>query len=135
MQEGWYNDNYVIVFDNSELDQVTKAYGTAEFIPEFKVVGVRGWDELVLMDGAGMFFRIPAVPLNPKYLKRLGEDWPPTGLVSDDTFSGKIKWYVKPIVFGGDASSEENITWVDLHTHQNLVKWWNQKYCDIAGNT
>jgi len=46
----------------------------------------------------------------------------------DARFSGKIKWYVKPIVFGGDAGVGENLVWVSHEEHAQLVKFWNDKY-------
>ena len=35
----------------------------------------------------------------------------------DECFVGKIKWYINPIVFGGDPKAEDNITWVSHEQH------------------
>jgi len=49
-------------------------------------------------------------------------------LQPDGRFTGKIKWYVKPIALGGDAGVGENLVWVSHEEHGQLVKWWNDKY-------
>jgi hypothetical protein len=51
-----------------------------------------------------------------------------TVLQPDGRFAGKIKWYLKPIAFGGNASVGENLVWVSHDEHAQLVKWWNDKY-------
>ena len=38
---------------------------------------------------------------------------------------GKIKWYVKALVFGGDPQSALNVIWVTHDQHAELVKYWN----------
>jgi hypothetical protein len=68
-----------------------------------------------------------------RYVESLDEVPDPSGLNQDRRFTGKIKWYTQPIVFGGDPSSEENMIWVDIQKHQELVKWWNRKYTEVAG--
>ena len=45
---------------------------------------------------------------------------------------GKIKWYVTPIVFGGNPALKDNIIWVTLAEHTELVQWWNRKYRELA---
>jgi hypothetical protein len=54
-------------------------------------------------------------------------------LERDDRFIGKIKWYMQPIIFGGDPNAGSNMTWVDLPNHQKLVRWWNDKYRELSG--
>jgi hypothetical protein len=41
----------------------------------------------------------------------------------DFRYSGKIKWYIKPIVFDGDPNPGENLTWVNHEKHAQLVRW------------
>ena len=43
----------------------------------------------------------------------------------------EIKWYITPVVFGGDPSLADNVTWVALDQHAQLVKFWNGKYGEI----
>jgi hypothetical protein len=46
----------------------------------------------------------------------------------DAKVRGRIKWYIKPIVFGGDPNLGDNVTWITLRQHFELVTWWNRKY-------
>jgi hypothetical protein len=52
-------------------------------------------------------------------------------LVPDERFLGKIKWYVQPIVFGGDPNLEKNVIWVNHEQHAQAVKWWNDLYRSV----
>ena len=59
----------------------------------------------------------------------------PLRLASGDRFSGKIKWLVQPIRFGGDPTAQENLTWLTLNEHAAAVRWWTRFYYDtIAKN-
>ena len=49
-------------------------------------------------------------------------------LQTDERFTGKIKWYIAPIVFGGSPKMDENGTWIDLATHCQAVAFWNRTY-------
>lgn len=49
-------------------------------------------------------------------------------LEHDRRLHGLIKWYVTPLVFGGDPSLGENVIWVNIETHFALVTFWNDKY-------
>jgi len=55
-------------------------------------------------------------------------------LISDPRFEGKIKWYVKPIVFGGDPNVGDNLKWLNQEQYAQLVKWWNDKYRSLKVN-
>jgi hypothetical protein len=37
--------------------------------------------------------------------------------VPDDRYTGKVRWFVKPIVFGGDAQAESNVQSVSHAQH------------------
>ncbi len=133
MIEGWYGDEYLILFDESESERLTEGYGVRQYLPELTVAGILGWDDFILRDQAGQLFRVPTVPLLQKYIDEFEQIPDASRLTPDVRFSGKIKWHTKPVVFGGDPSSEENINWVDIQKPQELVRWWNQKYKEIAG--
>jgi hypothetical protein len=66
------------------------------------VIGLHGWDDLIVKDPAGLAYTVPSVPMDSGFLAR--DDLPEaeSSLVPDERFFGKIKWYVEPIVFGGD---------------------------------
>jgi hypothetical protein len=38
-------------------------------------------------------------------------------LERDDRFAGKIKWYVKSVIFGGDPQIGDNLMWVSHEEH------------------
>jgi hypothetical protein len=132
MREGWLGDDYLILFATSEVNAACVRYSISDFLPGFSVIGLRSWDNLVVTDLAGKTFIVPTVPISPKQLSPfsipLVED-----LQDDERFKDKIKWYVKPLAFGGDPQSEDNITWVDHQSHSELVRWWNRRYRELNG--
>jgi hypothetical protein len=71
------------------------------------------------------------VPMIPQYLAA----WtlpPYSALLEPDLrFTGKIKWYTKPIVFGGDPSDPSNTLWISHEQHMQLVTWWNLQYREV----
>jgi hypothetical protein len=48
MKEGWSNDSYFIVFDNYEVEQISEAYGIGDYIPGYRIVALKGWDDFVV---------------------------------------------------------------------------------------
>lgn len=56
-------------------------------------------------------------------------------LERDDRLAGKIKWYIKPVIFGGDPQIGDNLMWVSHEEHAQLVRWWNKYYRDLKGPT
>lgn len=48
--------------------------------------------------------------------------------VSDDRFRGKVKWCLKPRLRGGTPADHDNIVWVSLDQHGDVIKWWNDRY-------
>jgi len=55
-------------------------------------------------------------------------------LETDPRLTGRIKWRIKPIIFGGDPTSEENITWVSHDQHGELTRFWNAQYAQAVGS-
>lgn len=137
MIEGWHNDDYLVLFeDQNEALRITELYGIGVYLPGYLVVGLRGWDDFVLTDAHGQCFRVPTVPLDAKYLDAFDFQVDLAAIQPDARFTGKIKWYVKPIVFGGSPTAEENIAWISLEKHAEFVRWWNKLYREVsAGNT
>jgi hypothetical protein len=45
MIEGWYGNDYLILFDETESEQLTEGYGVRQYLPELTVVGILGWDD------------------------------------------------------------------------------------------
>ena len=40
MKEGWYKDNYFILFEGDEIQEKTKEYSITEFIPGYELIGL-----------------------------------------------------------------------------------------------
>jgi hypothetical protein len=131
MDEGWLEDDYIILFGDAS-SSFEEAYALPDFLPAYKLVGLRGWDDFIVKDEDGVLFTAPTVPLLPRYLQPFEKNLNPANLVADDRRTGRIKWYLKPICFGGDPKVGANLLWVSLEQHAQLVKWWNQKYKEIA---
>ncbi|HYO75169.1 MAG TPA: hypothetical protein VE010_01800 [Thermoanaerobaculia bacterium] len=128
MREGWLDQQYLILFDEEETHRVTAAYGVSARLPEFLVVGLRGWDDFILQDRSGSLFTVPAVPLDHKHLKPYVLSRDAAELQTDSRRCGLIKWCVQPLVFGGDPLDQSNITWLSHETHVRAVRWWNDLY-------
>jgi hypothetical protein len=131
MREGWHNDDYLVLFDEAEISAATNRYAISESLPGYEVVGLCGWDDFVVRDSAGQTYTIPSVAPEERHLSRFLPPNDQTALQGDDRFVGKIKWYVKPILFGGSPDLAENVTWVNHEQHSQLVRWWNQKYREL----
>ena len=132
MIEGWHGEDYLVLFDEpSEAAQITDGYGLIGFIPGHIIVGLKFWDDFILRNAKGQLFTLPAVPMDMQYLKPLPLIIDRSAVRSDDRFKNKIKWFIKPLVFGGNAILENNRTWLSLAQHQDAVKWWNQKYREL----
>ena len=134
MDEGWYEDEYLILFAEDEIPLASERYGVSSALPGFQVVGLRGWDDLIVRDSGGETFTVPAVPLDAKHLEPFSVPAAPVPLAKDSDKAGKIKWYVKPIAFGGDPSVGQNLMWVTHDQHAQLVRWWNDQYRALAPN-
>jgi hypothetical protein len=83
---------------------------------------------------SGQTYSVPTVPLDTKHLSSFSLPDGETTLRPDGRFTGKVKWYVKPIVFGGDASFVENVALVSHEEHAQLVKWWNDLYRSLKAH-
>jgi hypothetical protein len=134
MREGWAEDDYLIIFSDSEVGFATVRYQMDRFLPGYVVVGLKSWDDVIVQDGEGNTYTVPSVPLVAKFLDRysLQRD---VQLEADTQLSGKIKWYVKPIFFGGDPGVGDNLDWVSHVQHGELVVWWNDLYNDTYGRS
>ena len=132
MREGWWNDDYMILFEAAEIAAATDRYEVSHLLPGYVVIGLRGWDDLIVRDSDNRTFSVPAVPLVSKYLEPFSPPTEQEQLESDSRFAGKIKWYVQPLVFGGDIGPMNTI-WVDDGGHAELVGFWNRTYQGVAG--
>ncbi len=134
MIQGWLGDDYLMLFDNqAEATSFANRYGFTERLPGYTMVGLCGWDDFILSDSEGRLHLVPTVPLLPDRITVHELKLDLASLQPDPRFTGRIKWYVQPIAFGGDPSAEQNITWISTDQHIDLVRWWNEKYDEIKG--
>lgn len=127
MNEGWHNDDYLILLSQDESATATAAYGFARIMPGYRMLGLRGWEEFIVIDSDGELHTVPTVPLDPSLATpfMLAEQ---ISLQPDNRFRGKIKWHLSPLVFGGDPTDDTNLAWVSHAQHAELVCWWNDQY-------
>ena len=128
MNEGWHGDEYLILFDKEEIRSASDRYGMSGLLPGFRVVGLRSWDDFIVLDPDGNAFTVPTVPCVAEYLTPLRHPTATSDLAEDQRLGGKIKWYIKPILFGGDPEAHDNLSWVTHDQHAELVRWWNDLY-------
>jgi hypothetical protein len=128
MKEGWAGDVYLILFDEAEVANLSELYGFSEMLPGYHLLGLRGWDDFIVQNSEERIFSVPTIPLDAKYLTPVAIPMRHDNLHPDARFREKIKWYVKPIAFGGDPGLAENLAWISLQEHARLVRWWNNLY-------
>ena len=108
-------------------ETATVEYGVPDVLPGYSVVGLRGWDDLILIDEGGHAHTIPAVPIDPSWLAE--SELPALGNPeADERFAGKVKWYVQPLVFGGSPTADDNTTWITPAKHREFARYWNSLY-------
>lgn len=122
----------MILFESrDEAISLTECYAVAEALPGHILIGLKNWDDFIVQNIENQLFTVPTVPLDAAHIRPLTVNPDPLTLRPDQRFAGKIKWYIKPIVFGGDPSDEKNTAWVSLDQHIEAVKWWNRTYRDL----
>jgi hypothetical protein len=135
MREGWHHNDYLILFDETEVTAASDRYAISLWLPGFTVLGLRSWDHLIVNNLAGETFSVPTLPADAQYLAPFSLPSTETVLRRDERYEAKIKWYAKPIVFGGAPDMAENLVWVSHEEHGKLVEWWNEKYRSLKGRS
>jgi|SRR5580765_7784264 len=134
MKEGWFNNDYWALCESqAEAERLTTLYSLAQYLPGYFIVGLKGWDDFILINRESQYFTVPTVPLDQANVTPFNFLAGTLRLEADNRFDKKIKWYVKPIRFGGDPSAKENMAWLSLEQHVEAVKWWNKFYSDTFG--
>jgi hypothetical protein len=121
----------LILFEEDEIVRASFEYDIASVLPGFQILGLRGWDDFIVRNESGEIATVPTVPSDPGQLAAF-----PVGLIdlelrTDAKLAGKIKWYLTPLIFGGDPEVGPNLIWVDHRQHAQLVRWWNAKYREL----
>ena len=94
--------------------------------------GLIGWDDFLIKNTSGEIFSVPTIPLLARYIEPL--NFQQLTLEADENYKGKIKWYIKPLVFGGDPGADNNLAWLTHEDHVKAVKWWNKKYIESVND-
>ncbi len=134
MNEGWNHHEYLVLFSQAECSGAMEKYKFAQYMPGYTLVGLRGWDEFIVANAAGSTYSLPTVPLEAKGVEPF-DLTDSLVLEPDARFAGKIKWYLKPLIFGGDPEDKSNLTWVTHDQHAELVAWWNNQYKTLKAQT
>lgn len=135
MREGWIGDDYLILFEAGEVQTATARYFFDELLPGYSLLGLHGWDDFIVDDNAGNLFTVPTVPVSVTNLAPFQMPGADQVWTVDEQFRGKIKWYVKPLIFGGDPSSHQNQTWINHDQHCQLVRYWNNMYRSMKADS
>jgi hypothetical protein len=130
--EGWQGDDYLVLFDETESRSYSARYEIGRYLAGYVLVGLKSWDDFIVRGVDEGLATVPTVPVAAEHLTPLNISIDHRRLQPDSRFAGKVKWHTKPIVFGGDPSSEDNRVWVTLEEHVQLVKWWNDRYQDLT---
>jgi hypothetical protein len=48
MTEGWFGDEYLVSFNEAEIASASDRYSISRFIPGYQLIGLRGWDDLIV---------------------------------------------------------------------------------------
>src|ERR1700722_12808450 len=131
MREGGHDEDYLVLLSDSECSDASRGYGIERYLRGYQILGLRSWDDFIVRDESRGIFTVPTVPLAPQYLAAWTLPRDSALLKPDSRFTGQIKWYTKPLVFGGDASDPNNTLWVSHEQHVQLVIWWNSKYREV----
>ncbi|WP_238340624.1 hypothetical protein [Pseudomonas kairouanensis] len=67
MNEGWQHDDYFIVFAEDESKAAMKAYRFDHHLPGYTLLGLKGWDDFIVINSFGVMFTIPTLPLDASY--------------------------------------------------------------------
>ncbi len=127
MQEGWCDNDYIILYDSNLAGQVAAKYELHRFLGGYSLIGLRGWDDFIVAAPDRKTYTIPTIPIDLRHLTPF--DVPsPQLLKVDHRFTGRIKWYVQPLVFGGDGGAEDNLVWLNQEQHAKAVVYWNNLY-------
>jgi hypothetical protein len=131
MREGWHGEDYLVLLSDQEGSDASRGYGIRVHLPAFQILGLRSWDDFIVRDASGGVFTVPTVPMDAQYLAAWTLPIDSALLKPDLRFAGQIKWYTKPLIFGGDSSDPTNTIWVSAEQHMQLVTWWNLKYREM----
>ena len=122
MKDGWYNEEFFALYESrEEAERATALYRLSEQLPGYLVIGLRFWDDFIVCNSEDRYFTVPTVPAVREELRPYSFPAEPMNLRHDAQLSGKIKWYIQPIVFSGSPSKAKNMTWISHDQHAEAV--------------
>jgi hypothetical protein len=87
--EGWYGNDHLILFDEAEIASASDRYAVSQFLPGYKVIGLRGWDNFILQDSTEATYCAPTIPAVADHISRYALPSRGTKLSPDIRFQGK----------------------------------------------
>ena len=133
MKDGWCDGEYFALAESQdEALRMSIAYGISEALPGYHFVGLRGWDDFIVCSAEGSYFLVPTVPLRMDQMQPYRFPSEKLRLATDPKVTGRVKWYVTPLVFGGDPNLGPNVVWISFAEHQEAVRHWNCLYEDLS---
>ena len=66
MREGWHGEDYLVLFDESELAAASDRYEMVRLLPGFVILGLRSWDDFIVRDTNGETYSVPTLPVAEK---------------------------------------------------------------------
>lgn len=130
MKSGWHQNIHYNIFTEEEALCFYTKYNIDNYIPEYRLIGLIGWDDFIISKN-NEFYKIPTVPIDLKYCEKLPILDLSIKLTEDSRIKNLIKWYIKPIVFGGNPEAQDNVEFIDIEKHCQYVNFWNKKYFEI----
>tara|TARA_B100000941_G_scaffold76825_1_gene52385 strand:- start:162 stop:578 length:417 start_codon:yes stop_codon:yes gene_type:complete len=130
MKEGWHENTYLILFEAEEIRQRGLDYKIEQHLPGHSLLGMCSWDNFIVReDASGKLFLVPTLPIKPENLVPWLDKLPDSeSLEHDDEVFKKVKWYLDPVIFGGNPEPGDNMVWITHKDHVDAVNYWNHIY-------
>ena len=64
----WY-----IIWEPENLEEYNKGYELSEYLPGYTAFGSSGGGELLVVDGSGTVYTVPAIGMEPQYVDKIAE--------------------------------------------------------------
>lgn len=135
MKEGWYGNDYLILFEDKEIPARGQDYNLARYLPGHALLGFASWDNFIVREEkTGRLYKALALPIGLDYREPWEIDLNAASaqLERDARYHGKIKWYTHPVIFGGDPEPGDNMIWIPHKEHAEAVLYWNNIYTNMA---
>lgn len=130
MNSGWNDEIFYNLFEDNEIKMFNQKYILTNKPNEYKIIGLYFWDDFIVSKGQELV-KIPTIPFDLKYEEKIEINLENIHLDNDKKINNYIKWYNKPLIFGGSPELDDNIQWINIEHHIELVNFWNKKYREI----